>query len=154
MTSREEAVSKLVVELNKRKKYLQQIKKLAQQQSFALEKDDPEEIFSVLNARECIIEEVDALDAEDGRAAEFLKSAVGDGKFQAAATQEALDIVMEIENLIGEIQSIDSENLIVAKKIRGDLGRRLQDISNHRKSQKLYKGEGKRISGAFLNKRG
>lgn len=152
MTSMEEAVSGLVAALTKKKQYLQQIKSLAQKQSAALDRDDPEELSIVLEAREGVIEEVQALDAEEAEAARFLRAAVSEEKVRTKAPIDALEIVGDIEELIREIQAIDSKNLTDAEKIREDLRSRLQDISNHRKSQKLYKGEGKGISGAFLNK--
>lgn len=153
MTSMEEAVNQLVAELNKKKRYLQQLKTLAQKQSAALEKEDPAELSGFLEARGQIVSELKALDAKDGRASEFFMSASGNGNPQTAPPQEALGIVGEIESLIREIQAIDKENLAVATEQRDELKKGLQDIGNHRKSQKLYMRKGKGISGAFLNKR-
>ncbi len=154
MTGIEETVNELVEALNKRKKYLQQIKTLAQQQKNALEKEDLQEISSVLVAREQVMKEVDALDTGDGRAKAFMQTFVGSDEPEEVPPSEALRIAGEIESLIREIQSIDRSNLAMAEQAKEDLGRELQKISDHRKSRQLYKREGKGIFGAFINKRG
>lgn len=150
MTSLDEAVNELVAELHKRKKYLQQIKKLAQKQKVVLESENPQEVSGVLEARGKIMTEVDALDAEDGRASEFLHSVVGKGETEGP--EEALGVAREIEELVSEIQSIDKENMDIAAGISDDLRKGLQDIGNHRRSREVYTGGSKKITGAFVNK--
>lgn len=151
MTDFDETVNKIVAELKKRKAYLEQIKTLAEKQQAALEKADSEEITRILEARGSVMKEVDALNAsksgtEDSIAGECPPS-------RPDQYPDAFGIVREIEELIRDIQSIDSRNLENAQRLRDDLRKRLQEVSDHRKSRELYKGEGKGISGAFVNKR-
>lgn len=152
MDSLDEAVSELVSQLNKRKKYFQQIKQLAQKQgsALALAKEDPEVLVGLLETRGRIMTEVDALDAADRGTADFLQSFSAAGKLDASP--EALKAAAEIAQLIDEIQTIDRQNLAAASQIREDLRQGLQDISRHRRSRQLYKKEGKSIKGAFINK--
>lgn len=151
MTSIEKAANELVAELRKRKEYLEKIRTLAQKQQAALEKADVEEVSGILEARGRSMLEVDALDASGVKTSELLQTAAdcpaGDG------CSEALVISKEIENLIKDIQSMDSRNMEAARGLCDDLRKSVQEVSRHRKSRELYKGEGKGISGAFVNKR-
>lgn len=155
MTSMDEAVQQLVEQLIKRKQYLHQIKALAMQQKGAIGESRQEDLVDLLEAREQLMAQVDALDKEDqGSTLEFLRT-MREGKQQMPfgdAPLEALTVVGEIKAIIGEIQLLDGENMASAREQQTELRKHLEGINNHRRSKELYTGEGKSITGAFLNK--
>lgn len=155
MTSMDEAVENLVEQLTKRKRYLHQIKALAQQQKGAIAESKQEELLELLKEREQIMAKVDALDrADEGSTLQFIKTA-GEEKQQGSFRDlppEALAVAGEIKTIIGEIQSLDGENIAAAREQQAELRRQLEGINNHRRSKELYTGEGKSLTGAFLNK--
>lgn len=152
----DDAVHELVEQLTKRKRYLQQIRALAQQQQGALAGNSQEELLRLLEAREQIMSEVDALDSGDGQAMKFLKSSSGLSQEAEAANDglspEAYAVVTEIKSIIGDIYALDGENIASARQMQDELRRQLEGINKHRRSKELYKGEGKSITGAFINK--
>lgn len=155
MTSMDEAVQQLVEQLTKRKRYLHEIKALAQQQKGAIAESRQEELVDLLEAREQLMAQVDALDkADQGSALQLIRTA-GEEKQGVpfrGVPPEALTVVGEIKTIIGEIQSLDGENMASAREQQAELRRQLEGINKHRRSKELYTGEGKSITGAFLNK--
>ena len=154
MTSMDEAVHELVEQLTKRKRYLQEIRTLAQRQKMAIARKNQEELLQLLEERKQIISQVNALDAADNRALEFFRS--GGKSLQRAAPdgppEEVLAVARDIKSIASEILSLDEENIASARHLQNDLRMHLDGINKHRRSKKLYQGDGKKITGALINK--
>ena len=145
MTSMDEAVHELVEQLTKRKRYLQEIRTLAQRQKMAIARKNQEELLQLLEERKQIISQVNALDAADNRALEFIRSVedprrglprrcAGGGPCCCKGDQ----------SIASEILSLDEENIASARHLQNDLRMHLDGINKHRRSKKLYQGDGKK----------
>lgn len=136
-------IGKLIVLSKKKKELLNKILELTKNQSQSIENEKLDDLSTILDEKENLMKEIDAVDKEFLENYNAIKEGEGIGSFDEINVEKYQDIedlkniVTELNSILTKISHMDKEN---TRKMAANIKNVKLDIRNVKKGKKAHKG--------------